>query len=285
MAAKSSFTALDDDVFVAASPKTGSTWLKALVASIIHRGGGDGGGDCEGGDEDDEDADDPLRYHHPNDLVPSLELQGLQKKWKVRSAKHGLSTALPNPHLILSLTRINQDLKTSSCKIVYITRDPKDVFVSLWHFTNTQRSPEQGPFPFDDAFKSFCNGFHSFGSFHEHVLQFWNASLKSPKKILFLKYEDLKREPKGEVLKLASFLGRPLADDGEAEKIVQRCSIERLKNLEVNRDGVDPWSGFPKSSYFRLGLVGDWKNKLSMEMKDRLDEITRVKFEGSDLSI
>ncbi|KAI8000025.1 Callose synthase 2 [Camellia lanceoleosa] len=90
---------------------------------------------------------------------------------------------------------------------------------------------------------------------------------------------------KGEVLKLASFLGRPLADDGAAKKIVRRCSIKRLKNMEVNKDGVDPWSSFPKSSYFRLGLVGDGKNKLSMEMKDRLDEITRVKFEGSGLSI
>ncbi|GMP71828.1 hypothetical protein CsSME_00030090 [Camellia sinensis var. sinensis] len=282
MAAKSSFIALDDDVFVAASPKTGSTWLKALVASIIHRGGGDGGGDCEGGNEDDEDADDPLRYHHPNDLVPSLELQVCRKNGKL-DLPNMASPRLFRTHISYSL--LPESIKTSSCKIVYITRDPKDVFVSLWHFMNTQRSPEQGPFPFDDAFKSFCNGFHSFGPFHEHVLQFWNESLTSPKKILFLKYEDLKREPKGEVLKLASFLGRPLADDGEAEKIVQRCSIERLKNLEVNRDGVDPWSGFPKSSYFRLGLVGDWKNKLSMEMKDRLDEITRVKFEGSDLSI
>ncbi|KAF5944932.1 hypothetical protein HYC85_019009 [Camellia sinensis] len=103
--------------------------------------------------------------------------------------------------------------------------------------------------------------------------------------VLFLKYEDLKRNPRGEVKKLASFLGRPLADDGEAKKIVRRCSIERLKNLEVNRDDVDPWSDFPKSSYFRLGIVGDWKNELSTKMKDKLDEITRVKLEGFGLSI
>ncbi|KAL7242059.1 hypothetical protein ACSBR1_014603 [Camellia fascicularis] len=63
MAAKSSFTALDDDIFIAASPKTGSTWLKALIASVIHRGGDSGSGD-DGNDED-EDGDDPLRCHHP----------------------------------------------------------------------------------------------------------------------------------------------------------------------------------------------------------------------------
>ncbi|KAI8000028.1 hypothetical protein LOK49_LG09G02302 [Camellia lanceoleosa] len=120
----------------------------------------------------------------------------------------------------------------------------------------------------------------------KNLTTFGNAEKASTYlKLLFLKYEDLKRDPKGEVLKLASFLGRPLANDGEAEKIVRLCSIERLKNLEVNKDGVDPWSGFPKSSYFRLGLVGDWKNKLSTKMKDRLDKITRVKFEGSGLSV
>ncbi|KAL7242060.1 hypothetical protein ACSBR1_014604 [Camellia fascicularis] len=221
MAVKSSFTALDNDIIVASSPKTGSTWVKALVASIMlrHDNGG-GGGDAS-----------------------------------------NTSTRLFRTHIAYS--QLPESIKSSGCKIVYITRDPKDVFVSMWHFINTKRSSEQDPFPFDEAFESFCNGVSAFGPFHEHVLEYWNKSLKSPQKVLFLKYEDLKRDPRGEVKKLASFLGRPLADDGEAKKIVRRCSIERLKNLEVNRDGVDPWSGFPKSSYFRLGIVGDWKNKLS----------------------
>ncbi|GMP71826.1 hypothetical protein CsSME_00030088 [Camellia sinensis var. sinensis] len=90
----------------------------------------------------------------------------------------------------VSYSLLPESIKTSSCKIVYIIRDPKDVFVSLWHFMNTKRSPKQGPFPFDEAFESFCNSFHTFGPFHEHVLQFWNESLKSPQKILFFKYEN-----------------------------------------------------------------------------------------------
>ncbi|KAL7211409.1 hypothetical protein ACSBR2_014301 [Camellia fascicularis] len=158
-------------------------WLhlaQGLVASIIHRGGGDGGGDGDGGDEDDEDADDPLRYHHPNDLVPSLELQVCRKNGKL-DLPNMASPRLFRTHISYSL--LPESIKTSSCKIVYITRDPKDVFVSLWHFMNTQRSPEQGPFPFNEAFESFCNGFHSFAPFHEHVLQFWNESLKSPQKL------------------------------------------------------------------------------------------------------
>ncbi|CAL5412513.1 unnamed protein product [Camellia sinensis] len=261
--AKSSFTALDNDIIIAFSPKTGSTWVKALVVSIMLRHDNGGGGGGGGGDGEDEDADDPLRYNHPNDLVPSLEFQVCNKKnanSDMPNTASNTTTRLFRTHIAYS--QLPESIKSSRCKIVYITRDPKDVFVSMWHFINTKRSSEQDPFPFDEAFESFCNGVYNFGPFHEHVLEYWNESLKSPQKVLFLKYEELKRDPRGEVKKLASFLGRPLADDGEAEKIVRRCSMERLKNLEVNRDGVDPWSSFPKSSYFRLGIVGDWKNKL-----------------------
>ncbi|CAL5346339.1 unnamed protein product [Camellia sinensis] len=235
----------------------------------------DNGGGGSGGGGEDEDADNPLRDNHPNDLVPSLEFQVCNKKnanSDMPNTASNTTTRLFRNHIAYS--QLPESIKSSGYKIVYITRDPKDVFVSMWHFINTKRSSEQDPFPFDEAFESFCNGVYNFGPFHEHVLE-----------VLFLKYEDMKRDPRGEVKKLVSFLGRPLADDGEAEKIVRRCSMERLKNLEVNRDGVDPWSGFPKSSYFRHGIVGDWKNKLSTEMKDKLDEITRVKFEGSRLSI
>ncbi|KAM7473699.1 hypothetical protein LguiB_020942 [Lonicera macranthoides] len=95
----------------------------------------------------------------------------------------------------------------------------------------------------------------------------WEESLKRPGNILFLNYDDMKRDPKGQVKKLASFLGRPFEKDEDVEKIVWRCSFERLNNLEVNKSGLEPWFGIPKSSYFWLGVVGDWKNSLSLEMK------------------
>lgn len=61
--------------------------------------------------------------------------------------------------------------------------------------------------------------------------------------------------------------------------------MERLKNLEVNKSGIDPWDGLAYKTYFRLGNVGDWKNCLIPEMKDRLDDITRQKFQGSGLDL
>ncbi|KAI8001124.1 Cytosolic sulfotransferase 15 [Camellia lanceoleosa] len=215
MVAKSSFTitALDNNIIVASFPKTGSTWVKALVASIMLRHDNDGGG----GDGKDEDTDDPLRYNHPNDLVPSLEFQVCNQKnvnFDMPNTASNTTTRLFRTHI--AYLQLPESIKSSGCRIVYITRAPKDLFVSMWHFINTKRSSEKDPFPFDEAFESFCNGVYAFGPFHEHVLEYWNESLKSPQKVLFLKYEDLKRDPRGEVKKLASFL-EFLGDDNRSE--------------------------------------------------------------------
>jgi hypothetical protein len=104
-----------------------------------------------------------------------------------------------------------------------------------------------------------------------------------PHKILFLKYEELQRNPKEEVKRLASFLGKPFAEEEEVEEVIRRCNLERLKNLEVNKNGVDPWVGMSNSAFFRKGVVGDWKNILTPEMSERLDQITCMKLEGSGL--
>ncbi|KAL0290948.1 UNVERIFIED_CONTAM: Cytosolic sulfotransferase 15 [Sesamum radiatum] len=48
------------------------------------------------------------------------------------------------------------------------------------------------PLELDEAFDMFCRGITSYGPFWEHMLGYWNAHLKNPERVLFLKYEDLK---------------------------------------------------------------------------------------------
>ncbi|CAN1137028.1 Cytosolic sulfotransferase 17 [Linum perenne] len=84
--------------------------------------------------------------------------------------------------------------------------------------------------------------------------------------------EDLRRDPKPHVRKLAAFLGRPFGD--EVEKVIWRSSFDRLKNLDVNN-----------SHFFRRGEVGDWRNHLTTEMAERIDNVTRMKLQGTGLYI
>ncbi|MBA0761045.1 hypothetical protein Gotri_023746, partial [Gossypium trilobum] len=71
------------------------------------------------------------------------------------------------------------------------------------------------------------------------VLVSKKASVESPKKVLFLTYEDVKKEPLGCVRKVAEFLGVPFSPEEEnkktVEEIVKLCSFESLSNLDVNK--------------------------------------------------
>ncbi|XP_031282386.1 cytosolic sulfotransferase 7-like [Pistacia vera] len=270
LTARSNFEALDDDVILASCPKTGTTWLKALIPSIMNRTG----------EFKDDDSDDPLLKNHPNAFMPSLEMKIF------RDTPNPDLSDMVSPRLFrthVPYTMLSESAQKSDCKIVYITRDPKDAFVSFWHFMNTNVPPSLGKLPIDAAFESFCKGVYPFGPLQDHALGYFQESQMRPEKILFLKYEELKEDPKGQLKKLASFLGKPFVNEEEVDKILWRCSLERLKSLEVNQNGVDPWDGLAYKTYFRLGNVGDWKNSLTPEMKDRLDEITLKKLEGSDL--
>lgn len=174
---------------------------------------------------------------------------------------------------------------TSVCRFVYICRDPKDVFVSKWHFANKLRPKELPPLSLEEAFDLFCKGVSEYGPFWDHVLGYWKASGEWPKKVLCLKYEDVK-EPSGCVRKVAEFLGVPFSPEEEkkwiVEEIVKLCSFESLSNQDVNksdtRSGENPMSN---SDFFRKGEVGDWVNHLSPEMVEKLNQITEQKLQGT----
>lgn len=173
--------------------------------------------------------------------------------------------------------------KNPDCKIVYICREPKDMLVSMWHFVRSIR-PD---ISFSDVFEPACEGRCLSGPIWDHILGYWNASKTSLETVLFLRYEDILRDPANTVMKLARFLGQPFSqaeeEAGVVTDVVKLCSFEKLKNLGVNK-GASSFSVFSNESFFRKGTAGDWANHMTPEMAQRLDAIVREKFRGSGLA-
>ncbi|KAK4718768.1 hypothetical protein R3W88_017106 [Solanum pinnatisectum] len=183
-----------------------------------------------------------------------------------------------NPHFhVPTIEAMNYFPKTPAHD-VYTMPSPR-----LFH-THLPYRRLENPFPLEEAVESFCNGVHIYGPFFEHVLEYWEESKKNPQKILFLKYEDLKIDPKKEVAKIALFLEKPFGNEQDLEIVLKKCSLERLKNLEVNKSG-SLLVNVSNSSFFRKGIVGDWKNYMTPEMKEQIDKITSLKLEGSGLEL
>ncbi|TYI44643.1 hypothetical protein ES332_A01G251500v1 [Gossypium tomentosum] len=273
MSAQQNFQSQPSDIVICSAPKTGTTWLKSLTFAIVTRTTFDG-------------STNPLLANLSHDCVPFLEVDLAQSSTNRDPKNPLLATHVPYSSLPRSII-------DSSCKIVYICRNPKDSFVSFYHFIARRlASKDMKPLALEEAFELYCQGVSNYGPYWDHVLGFWKASLDRPNKILFLKYEEMIEDTVLYVKKLADFIGYPFSSEeikkGSVDKIVSMCSFENLSNLEVNKSGKHR-EGTPgvieNKIYFRKGKVGDWENYLTPEMAARLDSITLQKLNGSGLTL
>nr|XP_043635639.1 flavonol 3-sulfotransferase-like [Erigeron canadensis] len=263
------FKSQPSDIFLASFMKSGTTWLKALMFSTLNR-------------DQYTFSNHHLLKNSPQSTFPYLDSE-CYPVTDFTNVRQPRLFHTHYPHRLL-------ESFTVSCKIVYVCRDPKDVLISLWHFACKIRSKDLNPITLDEAFELFSQGVTDYGPFWDHVLSYWRASFGSPDMILFLKYEELKKQPVMELRKLAAFMGKPFTVDeeekGVVQKIVDLCSFDNLSGLEVNKSGVDILGKLvevEKKDFFRKGEIGDWKNYLDEKMAECIDRITEEKLRDSGL--
>jgi len=269
------FQAKHGDVVVASFPKTGTTWLIALTFAIVNR-------------QNFSVENHPLLTSNPHTLVSCLEFKIFCDD--IHDPVLHLSNMI-EPRLFSThtpFTSLPKSLTESNAKIIYICRNPFDTFVSAWTYFNKIRSTMSLPaIELEEAFEMYCNGVVSFGPWWSHMLGFWKESLVRPKKVMFLKYEDIKENVNFHVKKIAEFLGCPFTadeeSDGVIESIIKLCSFEKMKDLEVNISGkLDKI--IDNKLFFRKGEIGDWVNYFSPFMIQKLSKIIEEKMGGSSLS-
>ncbi|XP_060182926.1 cytosolic sulfotransferase 12-like [Lycium barbarum] len=270
------FQSQESDILLVTSPKSGTIWLKAMVFTLINRM-----------QYPVLSQEHPLLTSNPHDLVPFLELEYAQEKYPIPQKDSSLtSPRLYSTHL--PYVSLPESVKNTKSKIIYMCRNPRDIFVSLWHYISKLRSQESEMIPFDEAFHMFSNGFTMAGPFWDHVLSYWEKSCEMPQKVLFLKYEEVKEQPLSHLRRLAEFLDCPFSleeeERGLVDEIIKLCSFDNLSNLEVNKSGKTLF-GNDNGVFFRKGEAGDWKNHLTDEMVHRLNQITEDKFKGSGLKL
>ncbi|WZY78706.1 hypothetical protein YC2023_025090 [Brassica napus] len=137
------FEAKDSDIILVTNPKSGTTWLKALVFSLLNRHKFP----VSSGNH-------PLLDTNPHLLIPFLE--GVYHEFPDFDFSKLPSPRLMNTHI--PLLSLPESVKSSSCKIVYCCRNPKDMFVSLWHFRKKLAPEETADCPIEKAIEAFCQG-------------------------------------------------------------------------------------------------------------------------------
>ncbi|XP_063472734.1 sulfotransferase 1C2 isoform X3 [Symphalangus syndactylus] len=213
-----SFEAKPDDLLICTYPKaaSGTTWIQEIVDMIEQNGDVE---KCQRA---------IIQHRHP-----FIEWARPPQPSGVEKAK-----AMPSPRILkthLSTQLLPPSFWENNCKFLYVARNAKDCMVSYYHF---QRMNHMLPDPgtWEEYFETFINGKVVWGSWFDHVKGWWE--MKDRYQILFLFYEDIKRDPKHEIRKVMQFMGKNM-DETVIDKIVQETSFEKMKeNPMTNRSTV-----------------------------------------------
>ncbi|XP_034094807.1 sulfotransferase 2B1-like [Gymnodraco acuticeps] len=191
----------------------GTHWMKEIVPLIMSGG-------------DPEPVDNIVNWKR----VPWLELQ--------QTASLELEQR-PSPRLLTTHFQYNMmppSFFEVKPKVIYVTRNPKDVFTSSFHH-HEAASFLVDPGPQTQFLHNFLDGKVLFGSWFDHVKSWLNA--EDEEHIMHISYEQMIMDLKDSVCNMAQFLQTPL-DHEAIEKIADRCLFKNMKKNNMSNYSTVP---------------------------------------------
>ncbi|KAG8291806.1 hypothetical protein J6590_052774 [Homalodisca vitripennis] len=240
-----------------------------------------------------------INKHNPSAfLSPPTRVSGIADPEKTKDPKYnlprfvwdsvGLVKSLPSPriiktHLPYHLLPLQLQQGRTGAKIVYVTRDVKDVVLSYHHHCQLQGLCRAD---FDTFATLFINDAITWTPYWENLLSYLKR--EDDKKILFLRYEDMKKNLSSEIKRVSEFLGKQLTVN-QVEILCKHLSFDNMKsnpavNFEERREIIKKLTEKEMNgNVMREGRAGDWKKKLSPDWVVRIDQWTDNKLQGSSI--
>lgn len=229
-----------DDTFIVSYPRSGNTWTRFLIANLLF-------------------ADRAVTFANIEQLIPDAEAQSS------RYLKR-----LPRPRVIKS----HQYFDHRYPKVLYITRDPRDVVLSYYNFSRKYRHIADD-YPLERYVHEFVNGTlmsSAWGTWAENVGT-WVAARNGRPDFLLLRYEDLIEHTESELARVARFFGMDASPEN-MRKAIANSSAERLRELE-NKEGGEWVTTKDKRSdipFIGSAVAGKWKSKLPAAAVAEIEE-------------
>jgi aryl sulfotransferase len=247
------FAFRDGDIIIASYPKSGTTWTQQIVGQLVFAG------------------DPEVRVA---DISPWVDLRilppDLLDQLEAQTYRRILKSHLPLDALTFS----------PKARYLFVARDGRDVVWSLynhhvsakelWYELVNDTPGRAGP-PFAgpeaDPRRYFLNWLREDGaplwSFWETIASWWAA--QDTPNIRLAHYNDLKRDPEGEIRAIADFLGCDV-DEDRWPAILEHSSFRWMK---AHGDQVTPMGGEPfeggTDSFVYKGTNGRWRDVLQPE--------------------
>jgi aryl sulfotransferase len=159
----------------------------------------------------------------------------------------------------------------SAAGAVIIVRDPRDVAPSLAHHLN--RSIDKSIAFMNDDEAALAKRTNRQGLQLRQRLRGWSEHVASwldqtDIAVYLVRYEDLRRDTAGELLRVMEFVGVPVAEEAVNRAVVFSDFAQLQRQEQKSGFSEAPVKG---ARFFRRGEMGNWLNELSREQVARIE--------------
>lgn len=249
-----------EDIFIATQMKCGTTWMQQIVFEILCKGEGDL-------------SDQGFRHMYA--LSPWIETSP--------------TSSVPMERAPLVGEHQNRIIKThmpaqlipycEAAKYIYVTRHPVSCFASCVDFIHLLAGP-LAPSR-EDLLDWYCSDDMFWMSWADNVESWWQRSQQASN-VLFVHYEDLKRDLPQMIQSIAEFLGAKLTSI-QIEKIVYKSSFEYMLEHETQFEMFSPnvfSVSKPTIRFMQSGGLDRFQDARQNE-RERINRFCRTKLSGA----
>jgi hypothetical protein len=259
------YAAGPQDVFVATPMKSGTNWMMQIALQLVHHG--------------------EAEFEHVHDVVPWPETAGMAsflRRYAVPLEDARTWRDAPERKRVVKTHRSLAELPISdAARYLVVLRDPKDVFVSSYHFVRDGLLGPAMP-SVDTWFRLFVKGKTPGGHWARHAADAW--ARRHRKNVGILSFKEMKRDLPGTVRRVAEVLDVRVPDAVIA-RVVERSTFEAMKRIDekFSIGRLIPWKR--GGAMLRRGAQGGSSELLTLERQREIDATFQADLRkaGSDL--
>ncbi|XP_059219209.1 sulfotransferase 1E1-like isoform X2 [Stomoxys calcitrans] len=261
----------EDDVWLVTLPKCGTTWMQELLWLVMNNF------DFA-----------TAKSEHLELRSPFMEFDFLIYHDLERAFKP--IESLKRPRLIkshLSLGLLPAQIWDKKPKVIYVSRNPKDAFVSEYHFFR-----HMGDFSADHTLEDYLNNRMEGTSSNE---QFDNMTeyyaLRSEPWLYYTSYERMKTDLRSVIQDVCQFLNKSI-DEETMQQMLKHLSFEEMKknpttnhHWEIEQIHRERQVSLDDFNFCRKGKVNGYKEEISPAMVMKLDKWVQDKMKLYDTTL
>ena len=265
-------------IWVASYPKSGNTWVRSIISSLIYTK--DGIFDFPSIKKIDQYPQRRFLEHFTQDYN---NIHEIKKYWITSQERINLDTKIKffkTHHLNCKVDNYPFTNKECTRATIYIVRDPRNLIDSISnHFSKSIEDSKKFLLtskilsPGKEIELRGGNVITYLGSWKEHY-KFWT---KDNENLLIIRYEDLVKNIHHEIDKIVKFLKNFInfeISDTKKENIIKSTSFEALKKIEENgkfTENVFVSGSNEKVKFFNKGPGNNWQNSLPKNIQIELE--------------